>query len=94
MSINLLYRRPAYVNGRNPTPSVMSTTSSELADSIRSSKPPPRPHGVPEMLSFDRIIANGTCPVSSGFNSIEGQWLTLLPTALYSTRFYGLLDIR
>lgn len=59
MSVTLLYRRPAYVAPTIPrTPSMMSETT----ESVRSSKPPPPPTGVPEALSFDRIISNGTCP--------------------------------
>jgi hypothetical protein len=71
MSVNLFYRRPAYVAARPPTPSMMSGTSSEPAGSLRSSKPPPPPNGVPEMLSFDRVVSDGTCPVSSLGNPVE-----------------------
>ena len=38
---------------------------SEATESVRSSKQlPANINGIPEMLSFDRIINNGTCPVS------------------------------
>lgn len=38
---------------------------SETTESVRSSKPRVvTPNGIPDMLSFDRIISDGTCPVS------------------------------
>ena len=59
MVLSLSYRRPAYItSSRNsvdsekggPVESITSTSSC--------------PYGIPDALSFDRIISGGTCPVS------------------------------
>jgi len=58
MVLSLNYKRPAYVTtssrtsfeSEKPTESINSNTSST--------------HGIPDALSFDKIINGGTCPVS------------------------------
>lgn len=55
MVLSLTYRRPAYVSSRSsldsekPAESISSGTSSQ--------------YGIPDALSFDKIISGGTCPV-------------------------------
>lgn len=57
MVLALNYRRPRYVDSKRS-----SSPSSSRAESVDSKGS--TPYGVPEALSFDRIIAGGTCPVS------------------------------
>ena len=66
MVYSLTYRRPAYV----PQSSRLSIRSeeSEKAESVSSGSS--CPYGIPDALSFDKIISGGTCPVSRDpFNS-------------------------
>lgn len=55
MVLSLTYRRPAYVSSHSsidsekPAESISSGTSSQC--------------GIPDALSFDKIISGGTCPV-------------------------------
>jgi hypothetical protein len=69
MSINFYYRRHAHMHhpSINSASSFSSdTTTLNRQESAQSS----RPHGVPEELSFERIINNGRCPVSSEICSL------------------------
>ncbi len=57
MVLSLSYRRPAYVSSsrtsldsEKPTESISSGSSCQ--------------YGIPDALSFDKIISGGTCPVS------------------------------
>jgi hypothetical protein len=78
------YTRPKYVSAEETFPDNSSTSGDEKRDSSFSS------HnggytaiaGIPEELSFDRIITGGTCPVSS---------LSLPPTRSFSMKFVNLL---
>lgn len=59
MVLSLNYRRPVYV------PSSRQSLDSEKggqAESVTSTSS--SPYGIPDALSFDRIISGGTCPVS------------------------------
>jgi hypothetical protein len=60
---SLGYRRPDYV----PTPRSRGSEGSiesDLSGSRVSLKSmPPNPNGIPEALSFDRVINGGCCPV-------------------------------
>lgn len=63
MVYSLTYRRPPHVdsatrslNGDEKTKSVGESVSSGSTISVS--------QGIPDALSFDRIIAGGTCPVS------------------------------
>ena len=60
MVYSLSYRRPAYVSSGQQ--SIASKPS--LSDSL-SSGSTLSPAGIPDALSFDRIITGGTCPVST-----------------------------
>jgi len=58
MVLSLSYRRPAHVsrdsiNSENSGGAESQTSGSSC------------PYGIPDALSFDRIINGGTCPVSS-----------------------------
>lgn len=65
MVYNITYRRPASV--QSTTPSGASITGAQKQQSIKnsiSSAKSGMATGIPEALSFDRIIFGGTCPVS------------------------------
>ena len=67
MVYSLAYRRPPHVESRRT-----STTSGESGSSIGGTtldeaQDNPINYGIPDALSFDRIIDGGTCPV--GFSS-------------------------
>lgn len=62
MVYSLGYRRPSHVTSS----SANSLSGSEKQDSINESiqsNGSSMSHGIPSALSFDRIIAGGTCPV-------------------------------
>ena len=59
MVYSITYRRPAYITSSSSA----SITSEEKHGSI-SSGSTGLPSGIPDALSFDRIISGGTCPVS------------------------------
>ena len=62
MVYSLTYRRPAYVSRPSSLTSSEKTQNKLSIDgSINSGSS--RPWGVPEALSFDKIISGGTCPV-------------------------------
>jgi hypothetical protein len=54
---NVNYRRPDYVSTNSSTASMDDLSQTESIGSAKS-------QGIPEALSFDRIINGGTCPVS------------------------------
>lgn len=58
MVYSLAYRRPAYVSSG----ASINSEKSENAESVTSKSS--CPYGIPEALSFDKIINGGTCPVS------------------------------
>lgn len=57
MVLSLNYRRPAHVSRDS-----INTEQSGGAESQSSGSS--CPYGIPDALSFDRIISGGTCPVS------------------------------
>lgn len=80
MVYNLAYRRPQ----RHSTLSTESVSGEHkqlsIHESVRSGSSG-MSHGIPEALSFDRIIAGGVCPVSlqallhaSAAPEIRGAW--------------------
>lgn len=64
MVLSLTYRRPSHVpsddNSLITTPDRRPSTTESVNSGISASS-----HGIPEALSFDRIIAGGVCPVRS-----------------------------
>jgi hypothetical protein len=61
----ITYRRPAQVSRPSSTSSVLGEVKEKsIHDSVRSGSSG-MSQGIPEALSFDRIIAGGVCPVSS-----------------------------
>lgn len=65
MASSLLYRRPGHVDSARASIIGDEKVGSVKSDSAGSSRSSYLPIGVPENLSFDRIINNDTCPVSS-----------------------------
>ena len=65
MVYSLAYRRPPHVEGSTASadsgPSIGGTTLDETHESLQDSS---INYGIPDALSFDRIIDGGTCPVS------------------------------
>lgn len=59
MVLSLSYRRPPYVSSSRNS---IESEDSGRDESINSSSS--CPYGIPDALSFDRIISGGTCPVS------------------------------
>jgi hypothetical protein len=63
MVYSLAYRRPERVSRPSSAASISGETKQKsIHDSIRSGSSG-MSHGIPEALSFDRIIAGGVCPV-------------------------------
>ena len=61
----LSYRRPALVSRSSSNASLSGDEKQKSIDeSIRSSTST-MSHGIPDALSFDRIISGGVCPVCS-----------------------------
>lgn len=59
MVLSLNYRRPAHVS------SSRTSLDSEKGGPVESiSSTSSCPYGIPDALSFDKIISGGTCPVS------------------------------
>lgn len=54
---NVSYRRPDYVSSSSRSTSMDLSPTESRGSSTKS-------QGIPEALSFDRIIDGGTCPVS------------------------------
>lgn len=63
MVLSLNYRRPVYVDSSN----VSVETEKSQGESVSSASS--CPYGIPEALSFEKIITGGTCPVRT-FNRI------------------------
>jgi hypothetical protein len=60
----LTYRRPGHVSRASSASSISGESKQKsIHDSVRSGSSG-MSHGIPEALSFDRIIAGGACPVS------------------------------
>lgn len=59
------YRRPAHVSRAGSSRGSLSGTDKQqsIDESVKSGSSG-MSHGIPEALSFDRIISGGTCPVS------------------------------
>jgi hypothetical protein len=59
------YRRPAHVSRTSSARGSLSGNDKQksIDESVRSGSSG-MSHGIPEALSFDRIISGGTCPVS------------------------------
>ncbi len=64
MVYSLAYRRPGYVSNLSDTSINGDEKQRSLDESIQSSSTCSMCAGIPEALSFDRIVAGGTCPVS------------------------------
>ena len=58
MVYSMTYRRPGYVDSSS---SSVNSEKGGKTDSISSGSS--CPYGIPDALSFDRIISGGTCPV-------------------------------
>jgi hypothetical protein len=61
MVLSLSYRRPVYVTSSRHS---LDSEKGGQAESVTSSSTSSSPYGIPDALSFDRIISGGTCPVS------------------------------
>ena len=84
MVYSLLYRRPALAE--SPASTLINQKSSSDG-SIRSGSTGSTPFGIPDALSFERVINGGTCPVC-----VHMQWLKCVGHWL-STQFYGVQDV-
>ena len=65
MVYSLTYRRPPHVDSSSASFSGVEKTRSIGGSSLNSQSSSSVSFGIPDALSFDRIIAGGTCPVSS-----------------------------
>lgn len=74
MVLSLNYRRPAYVDSSR---SSIGTEKSQV-ESVSSSSS--CPYGIPEALSFEKIVSGATCPVSNITTGSHNNQLTC-PTA-------------
>lgn len=73
MVLSLNYRRPARVSSDR---SSVDTEKSDKVESISSGSS--CPYGIPDALSFDKIISGGTCPVSPNHTTRE-RYSELIP---------------
>jgi len=65
MVYSINYRRPARVSRADSARGSLSGSDKQksIDESVKSGSSA-MSHGIPEALSFDRIISGGTCPVS------------------------------
>ena len=61
MVYSLNYKRPAYVDNASRNSFQTEKSTADESVSSRSSCP----YGIPDALSFEKIVSGGTCPVSS-----------------------------
>lgn len=80
------YRRPGHASEGSVT--TERSGNSRKSDNSSSS----RPHGIPEALSFDKIIDGGTCPVRTSFDEPTHDTDTVL--ACDDARVHGLFGLR
>lgn len=64
----LTYRRPERVSRASSASSLSGESKQRSIDESVRSGSSGMSHGIPEALSFDRIIAGGVCPVSQLHN--------------------------
>jgi hypothetical protein len=91
MVYNLTYRRPERA-GSDRT----SLSGDEKQKSIRTSlhsNSSTSSHGIPEALSFDRIVNGGVCPVSSLPHVPATPRPLLTLAALHAPRLHGLPQV-
>ena len=69
MVYSLTYRRPQRQTGSSSESVTGEHKQLSIHESVRSGSSG-MSHGIPEALSFDRIIAGGVCPVSSTMSRI------------------------
>lgn len=69
MVYSLAYRRPERVSRSSSAASFTGETKQRSIHESVHSGSSGMSHGIPEALSFDKIIAGGVCPVSSGANT-------------------------
>jgi hypothetical protein len=65
MVYSLAYRRPERVSRPSSRDSINGNEKQRSIDESIKSSSSGMSHGIPDALSFDRIISGGTCPVSS-----------------------------
>lgn len=84
MVYSLSYRRPAHVD------SSAASIGSERSGKVESiSSGSSCPYGIPDALSFDKIISGGTCPVSRDCPKFFSPYTNIL-TASHHPRVHGL----
>ena len=81
MVLSLNYRRPAYVGSSNAS---VETEKSHIGSVSSSSS---CPYGIPEALSFEKIISGGTCPVGHALSTYRNR--TDLYAACDNPRVHG-----
>lgn len=90
MVLSLNYRRPGYVDSSRTSVNTEKTEGSHGGESISSSSS--CPYGIPEALSFEKIISGGTCPVCSSYHpSIVSKLMNTL--ARNHARVHGLSSL-
>ena len=86
----LTYRRPERVSRPSSAASISGETKQKsIHDSIRSGSSG-MSHGIPEALSFDRIISGGVCPVCV---QVVLYPLLLTPLAMHCARLHELPQV-
>ena len=89
MVLSLNYRRPAYVSDSRQS---LDSEKGGKSESVTSSGS--CPYGIPDALSFDKIVSGGTCPVSHSPVLCLAQFLSdsdkPSPAARDDPRVYGL----
>lgn len=92
MVLSLNYRRPAYVSDSRQS---LDSEKGGKSESVTSSGS--CPYGIPDALSFDKIISGGTCPVShspaSSLGLLPPDSNAPNPSAGDDPRVYGLSSL-
>lgn len=73
MVYSLAYRRPRRVDSKRGSITSQQTEVSIGGSTLEDSQDAPINFGIPDALSFDRIIDGGTCPVGLSIQS-KSSW--------------------
>jgi hypothetical protein len=69
----LNYQRPVYVPPSDPSDDPEQSSVTETSPDVPLKPMPLTPKGIPEALSFDRVVSGGCCPVSIISSDSEHQ---------------------
>ena len=71
MVYSLTYSRPPFVNSTHPSSLNENERTGLAGGSVTSLQRNGVSLGIPDALSFDRVVGGGTCPVRSAYQSTD-----------------------